>query len=261
MEQEDVVRQYKSPQNLQTRINFWEKYKSGKVRPWHKWVFDIFSKYNPTNILEVGCGVGELWAENIDKVERYQSIVLSDFSEGMLGEAKKRLAEKTNFKFGVFDVASIPYGKSSFDAVIANHMMYHVPDIHKALGEIKRVLKPDGIFFISTVTTRHRNELTGLLVEATGGKYENVGDKFNEVNGREFLKKEFEIIEEQIYKDIITGFDEMELIGYIMSLQNIQRLNDEEKEILVDRLKKQFVKNEIKEISQEFIVFVCRKIK
>ena len=40
----------------------------------------------------------------------------------------------------------IPYEAHSFDAVIANMMLYHVPDIDRALAQIRRVLKPDGWF-------------------------------------------------------------------------------------------------------------------
>ena len=45
-----------------------------------------------------------------------------------------------SFKFEEIDAQSIPYETKTFDAVIANHMLYHVPDRAKAIAEIKRVL-------------------------------------------------------------------------------------------------------------------------
>ena len=48
------------------------------------------------------------------------------------------------FTFGKIDAQSIPYEKDSFDAVIANHMLYHVPDLARTLSEIRRVLRPEG---------------------------------------------------------------------------------------------------------------------
>ena len=55
-----------------------------------------------------------------------------------------------NFKFKEMDAQSIPYEDGMFDAVIANHMLYHVPDRMKTIAEIKRVLKWGGRFIATT---------------------------------------------------------------------------------------------------------------
>src|SRR5439155_8279412 len=55
------------------------------------------------------------------------------------------------------------FDDSTFDAVIANHMLYHVPDRESALAEIRRVLRPDGRFYAATVGRNHLRELSALV--------------------------------------------------------------------------------------------------
>ena len=52
----------------------------------------------------------------------------------------------------VADVQDLPFPDASFDAVIANHMLFHVEDRPRALGEIVRVLRPDGRLGILEIT-------------------------------------------------------------------------------------------------------------
>ena len=69
-------------------------------------------------------------------------ITLSDLSSGMLDSAWRNLVVTgRNYKFKEIDAQEIPFEDETFDAVIANHMLYHVPDKPKAIAEIKRVLK------------------------------------------------------------------------------------------------------------------------
>lgn len=46
------------------------------------------------------------------------------------------------------NIEEIPYKDEQFDRVIANMMLYHVPNIQKALSEVNRVLKDGGIFIV-----------------------------------------------------------------------------------------------------------------
>ena len=48
------------------------------------------------------------------------------------------------------DATAIPYGDGSFDVVLCNHVLEHVPDYRKALSEIHRVLRPDGWAVLQT---------------------------------------------------------------------------------------------------------------
>lgn len=50
----------------------------------------------------------------------------------------------------IIDIQNIPYEDNSFDLVIANMMLYHVPDLPRALAEVGRVLKPEGKLYTAT---------------------------------------------------------------------------------------------------------------
>ncbi|MCH8206807.1 MAG: class I SAM-dependent methyltransferase [Chloroflexi bacterium] len=98
-----------------------------------------------SRILELGCGPAELWVKNIDRVPSAWRITLSDLSEGMVREARQNLQSGVSrFSFAVCDAQRVPFDDESFDAVIANHMLYHVSDRQRAYAEIRRVLRPGG---------------------------------------------------------------------------------------------------------------------
>lgn len=85
--------------------------------------------------------------KNQDFIDENSEIILSDFSPNMLKCAKNNLENlDCKFKYKKINAEDIPYDDESFDVVIAEHMLYFVTDIEKALSEIKRVLKPNGIF-------------------------------------------------------------------------------------------------------------------
>ncbi|MCM1427309.1 MAG: class I SAM-dependent methyltransferase [Eubacterium sp.] len=77
--------------------------------------------------------------------------MLTDFSEGMIQTAHSNIGDFPNVTYRVVDIQEIPYEMNSFDIVIANMMLYHVPDLAKGLSEVKRVLKESGRFYCATL--------------------------------------------------------------------------------------------------------------
>ena len=75
--------------------------------------------------------------------------MLSDLSAGMLEFAKQNVTGE-NVRHIVIDIQDIPFPADSFDLVIANMMLDHVPDLPKALREVQRVLRPGGTFVCAT---------------------------------------------------------------------------------------------------------------
>ena len=84
----------------------------------------------------------------------------------MLATSHDALAPTNQFTFHVADAQSLPFADATFDGAIANHMLYHVPDRAKALGELRRILKPNGILFAATNGERHLTEIGELLRQA-----------------------------------------------------------------------------------------------
>ncbi|MBW2996591.1 methyltransferase domain-containing protein [Candidatus Woesearchaeota archaeon] len=96
-------------------------------------------------ILDVGCGPGRDARIFIDKGFRVMGI---DLSKKMIATAKKRVKEA---EFKVMDVKKLDFEDNSFDGLWAHAIYIHLPkkNLLKALKEAYRVLKDDGIFFLS----------------------------------------------------------------------------------------------------------------
>ena len=110
---------------------------------------DISKKLHPEmRVLELACGTGQLSFPLAPFVKSY---VATDFSEAMINEAKK-LKAPDNLEFFVEDAGKLSYSDDSFDAVIISNALHIMPQPEKALSEIKRVLKKDGVLFAPTFT-------------------------------------------------------------------------------------------------------------
>ena len=88
-------------------------------------------------ILELGAGNGALWSQNLDKLPKGLTIVLSDISEGILADAKNEIGDNSEFQYAVFDAQKIPFADNTFDLVIANYMLFYCDDIPKTLKEVR----------------------------------------------------------------------------------------------------------------------------
>ena len=101
--------------------------------------------------------------KNRDRIPEGWDIALTDFSEGMVADAQQNLRERTHAnKFAVMDAQSIEFEDKYFDAVVANHMLYHVPDRMKTFLEIRRVLRTGGHLYATTNGRTHLKELAWL---------------------------------------------------------------------------------------------------
>jgi len=143
-----VEHQYRDGGNLTARIRFYERF-SVNTRGWLPWVFDRLRLPADARVLDLGCGTGVLWSENRDRVPPGWRVVLGDLSPGMIETARRSLGEQ-RFRYRVADAQALPFDDDRFDGVIANHMLFHVPDRARALREMRRVLTPGGRLYAST---------------------------------------------------------------------------------------------------------------
>ena len=99
-------------------------------------------------VLELATGTG-LIAKNI--VNAAAHIEASDTSAEMIREAKRR-NHSAKLYFSVQDMFCLPYADESFDVVIVSNALHIVPQPEKALAEIRRVLKDNGVLIAPTFT-------------------------------------------------------------------------------------------------------------
>lgn len=98
------------------------------------------------NLLELACGSGQL-SFSLSKYTK--SWIRTDFSEQMICEAKKS-GEYENLIFEIADATSLSFEDGKFDCVLIANALHIMPNPYKAMKEIYRVLKPNGISFAPT---------------------------------------------------------------------------------------------------------------
>ena len=221
--------QYKDSSNLDARAAIHQRF-STNPQGWFNWVFDELAQLpEHANLLELGCGVGTMWKECASRIPAGWVITLTDLSDGMLDAAWRNLVTLgRGFKFEQMDAQSIPYEDKTFDAVIANHMLYHVPDRGKALIEIKRVLKDDGRLVATTVGNTHMQEMYQLLKRVnTNERPDMFYNPFTVENGLQQLQNVFSQVKRSQYIDNLEVTELEPLIAYIRSSIGVTDLSEE----------------------------------
>lgn len=118
--------------------------------------FEAVRQAEPRRVLEVGCGEGE-FAERLVTSLGVELIAL-DQSERMVALARGRGIDAR-----VGDVQQLPFEDGSFDVAVAAWMLYHVPDLDRALGEPARVLRAGGRLVAVTNYATHLSEMFNLV--------------------------------------------------------------------------------------------------
>jgi SAM-dependent methyltransferase len=221
-----VVReQYRTPHNLDARIRLHERFSTNPYG-WLHWVFDQFEFPPDARVLEIGCGTGQLWAENRGRVPRDWQLVLTDGSAGMASQARSATNAMPQRVASVADAARLPFADASFDAVVANHMLYHVPDIPAALLEMHRVLRAGGWIVTATNGAGHLQELIDLVTafDPTLPFARQTGARYALENAPALMSAVFDAVEVRRYNDALVVTDAQALVDYVLSAAAVQAL-------------------------------------
>ena len=140
---------------MQEHKNFWDK-NAGRydrfMRKDRAAYEEMYALIRPVvkgkTVLELATGTG-LIAKNI--VNAAAHIEASDTSAEMIREAKRR-NHSAKLYFSVQDMFCLPYADESFEVVIVSNALHIVPQPEKALAEIHRVLRDDGVLITPTFT-------------------------------------------------------------------------------------------------------------
>jgi len=217
----EVQRQYHDASNLEARKRLHARFSTNPN--WARWVFDHLTLAADARVLELGCGTGELWAINHDRIGSGWKVMLTDLSPGMLGRARRELASLGRaIDCAVADAQAIPLLDETVDAVIANHMLYHVPDIALAVAQVRRVLKRDGRLYAATNGADHMIELRQIVRDVAPdlpfARRAGTARAFGLENGSDILAAVFTDVELRRFDNGLRVTESQALIDYVLSL-------------------------------------------
>lgn len=216
-------KQYKTPDNLDARVQLHQRFNTNPY-PWHRWAFDLLKPDEGMQVLEVGCGPGYLWRDNLDRLPVSGRITLADYSIGMVDSARRFLNSTSIYNYVNLDVQGLPFIDQKFDRIVANHMLYHVPDLSLAVGELYRVLRPGGRLCAATNGQAHMIELNELVLrhQPPGVNLEwyrpSALRRFSLENALEIIGEQFEMAELHIYECNLEVTDPDAIMAYIGSI-------------------------------------------
>lgn len=259
--EKSLKHQYQNATNISARISLHRDYSANR-QGWFPWIYEQCRIADGQRVLELGCGNGALWTENLSLLPERIRICLSDISEGMLRDARRNIGqEDSRFSFRAFDCADIPFPDRSFDLVIANHVLFYCRDLSRVCREIRRVLNPEGAFLCSTYGKEHMKEISSLVQQFDSRivlSAEKLYEQFGLENGQNLLKPFFSRIDCRRYEDSITLSQAEPLIEYILSCHGNQN------QILLERYKdfRSFTEKKTARgfhITKDAGIFLCRK--
>lgn len=220
----DVAAQYRDASNLNARIALHARF-STNPQGWMRWAFEQMRLVPGERILEVGAGPGTMWQKNLDRVPPGCDITLTDFSPGMVEQARENLrGSYPHFKHQVANVEALPFEDAGYDVVIANYMLYHADNLSAALGEIRRVLKPGGRMYAATLGHDHLREIGDLVRRFDpGNPYApgNLSHAFGLENGATLLAPYFSDISLRIYEENLAVTEPEPLVAYVASVTTL----------------------------------------
>jgi SAM-dependent methyltransferase len=203
-DQESVREQYACEDSLRARQALYEETEGPQAQDVLR---EVLRELAPRRVLEVGGGQGELaqWM----RAGLGAEVSFLDFSPRMV-----ELAQARGLDARVGDVQELPFADAAFDVVVAAWMLYHVPDIPRALGEIARVLVPGGSLVAVTTSVGHLSELRDLLGASRG-----MEQSFNRENGAELLAPQFDSVVRKNVNARVIVRDRRKLVAYRDSMQ------------------------------------------
>ena len=253
-DKQTLKNQYSNADTLNIRIAFHQRYSLQK-EAFSDWLFSHYTFFPGMRILEIGCGNGSLWQNKLSLLPLPAEMILTDLSPGMLAEAQAALPSFPFLSFRTTDIQALPFPDDHFDMVIANMMLYHVPDLPKGLAEVKRVLKTGGIFHCATSGEK---TVVDYIREMTESHAAPSQLSFTLQNGESLLQPFFREVDCFRRQDALLVTDMEDMMDYIHSLASMSGLDTADDISLRHRLEERMEQG-VLHIPKEYGTFRCRK--
>lgn len=256
--------QYKDPTNLNARIALHARYAKAEV-PWYPWLASVLTWPDGADVLEVGCGSGLLWERIAPLLPRLR-LTLTDLSEGMLDAARAVVAPIVSIDLvatKVCDAQDLPFPDASFDVVVANHMLYHVPEPTRAVAEFARVLRPGGVLLAATNGPNHLDVITEISRQVLAwSSLDFVDRRFGRTSGGAILERAFGNVVWHQHPSILVCDDPDAVVAHIRSSGSAQEATSEQLAALNEVVEERFAAaGGVVEMSMESGCFVAQRPK
>jgi SAM-dependent methyltransferase len=198
-----VREEYASEGGLLARRALYENAEGPDPRDW---LWEKIVATAPARVLEIGPGPGEL-SERMQR-ELGAEVVAVDVSERMV-----ELARARGVHARVGDAQELPFPDGAFDLVVAAWVLFHVPDLHRGLAEIARVLRPGGRLVAATSSEHHLAEARSHAGFSMAGQV-----TFSRENGADALRRHFADVEQIDLEGTVTFPDAESIRAYLRTL-------------------------------------------
>ncbi len=141
--------------------------------------------------------------------------------------------------FARVDAQGIPFPDRTLDAVVANHMLYHVPDRPRAYGEIARVLKPEGRLFAATNGDGHVVEIRNLIACFVPLRGKGGCGGFSLAGARDELAKHFASVEILRLRGELRVPEVQPVLDYVRSMGLPEPLAQEQLNEIAQRVRRE----------------------
>lgn len=204
------------------------------------WELGLVGLSTVQRALDAGCGTGAFLLPLARQIApRGATVIGLDLAEGTLGQARARVqAESLPVDCLIGDVEALPFDDGSFDLVLANYMLYHVPDLDRALAELRRVVRPGGTLLAATNGQHHMRELWQLQEQAlarAGVSPQRAAEavergrtagalSFRLENGARWLRRHFTDVRLERYADELHVTEVEPLVAYVASMWFVDQM-------------------------------------
>ncbi len=230
---------YGDPAKLGARVTLQRRFSVNPL-PIADWELGLVDTTGVQRALDAGCGTGAFLLPLARRLAPQGATVIGlDLAEGTLGQARAGVqAEGLPVDCIIGDVEALPFDDNSFDLVLANYMLYHVPNLERAIAELRRVLRPGGTLLAATNGQGHMRELWQLEEQAlvhVGASPETVAGyieraraaaalSFRLENGAEWLRRSFTDVHLERYSDELHVTEVEPLVDYLVSMWSVDQM-------------------------------------